>query len=175
MMPPVPPWAVGDTPEPVSLDIDDFVNVSAYVRLEDDCPDIHYGVLDVQVNFHHEGNLMNVYMLHFFALEENYPTCAAVVQGWKDGFAFPPALTKMRVWYRDRWINVCAQQCVAINDRGVSVYGSNKGYRWRMVHHIISFTMNSPCWRSWTAMLLPSRGRQLVGRLSLGLGCDHQE
>ena len=57
MMPPVPPWAVGDTPEPVSLDIDDFVNVSAYVRLEDDCPDIHYGVLDVQVNFHHEGNL----------------------------------------------------------------------------------------------------------------------
>ena len=31
MMPPVPPWAVGNTPEPVSLDIDGFVNVSAYV------------------------------------------------------------------------------------------------------------------------------------------------
>ena len=93
-MPPVPPWAVGNTPEPVSLDIDGFVDVSAYVRLEDRCPDIHYGVLDIQVNFHHEGNLMNVYMLHFFALAENYPRCAAVVQGWKDGFTFPPALTR---------------------------------------------------------------------------------
>ena len=30
------------------------------------------------------------------------------------------------------------QQCLAINDRGVSVYGSNKGYRWRMVHHILN-------------------------------------
>ena len=43
----------------------------------------------------------------------------------------------MRVKYQDRWINVFLQQCVAINDRGVSVYGSNKGYRWRMVHHIL--------------------------------------
>ena len=80
---------------------------------------------------------MNVYMLHFFALAENYPRCSAIVQGWKDGFTFPPALTKMRVLFRDRWINVCTQQCLAINDRGVSVYGSNKGYRWRMVHHIL--------------------------------------
>ena len=136
-MPPMPPWAVGNTPEPVSLDIDGFVDVSAYVRLEETCQDIHYGVLDIQVNFHHEGSLMNVYMLHFFALEENYPRCAAGVQGWKDGFPFPSALTKMRVKYQERWINVCTQQCLAINDRGVSVYGSNKGYRWRMVHHIL--------------------------------------
>ena len=136
-MPPAPPWAVGNAPEPVSLEIDGFVDVSAYVRLEDKWPDIHYGVLDIQVNFHHEGNLMNVYMLHFFALAENYPRCSAIVQGWKDGFTFPPALTKMRVLFRDRWINVCTQQCLAINDRGVSVYGSNKGYRWRMVHHIL--------------------------------------
>ena len=137
MMPPVPPWAVGNTPEPVSLDIDGFVNVSAYVRYEDQCPDIHYGVLGIQVNFHHEGSLMNVYMLHFFALEENHPRCSAVVQGWKDGFPFPSALSKMRVMYQDRWINVCTPQCVAINDRGVSVYGPNKGCRWRMVHHIL--------------------------------------
>ena len=52
MMPPVPPWAVGNTPEPVSLDIDGFVDVSAYVRLEENLADINYGVLDIQVNFH---------------------------------------------------------------------------------------------------------------------------
>ena len=137
MMPPVPPWAVGNTPEPVSLDIDGFVDVSAYVRFEETLPDIQYGVLDIQVNFHHQDNLMNVYFLHFFALAENYPRCAAAVPGWQDGFNFPPALTKMRVQYQERWINVCTQQCVAINDRGISVYGSNKGYRWRLVHHIL--------------------------------------
>ena len=93
------------------LDIDGFIDVSAYVRLEADLPDIHYGVLDIQVNFHHEGSLMNVHMLHFFALAEDYPRCASVVPGWKDGFTFPPALTKMRVQYQDRWINVCTQQC----------------------------------------------------------------
>ena len=135
MMPPVPPWAVGNTPEPVSLDIDGFIDVSAYVRLEEGLSDIKYGVLDIQVNFHHEGSLMNVYLLHFFALAENYGKCAAVVPGWIDGFSFPPALAKIRVRYQERWINVCAQQCVAINDRGISVYGSNKGYRWR--HHIL--------------------------------------
>ena len=102
MMPPVLPWAVGNTPEPVSLDIDAFIDVSAYVRLEEDLSDIQYGVLDIQVNFHHEGSLMNVYLLHFFALAENYGRCAAVVPGWKDGFTFPPALTKMRVKYRER-------------------------------------------------------------------------
>ena len=101
-MPPVLPWAVGNTPEPVSLDIDAFIDVSAYVRLEEDLSDIQYGVLDIQVNFHHEGSLMNVYLLHFFALAENYGRCAAVVPGWKDGFTFPPALTKMRVKYRER-------------------------------------------------------------------------
>ena len=71
MLPPVPPWAVGNTPEPVSLDIDGFIDVVAYVRLEEDLSDIQYGVLDIQVNFHHEGSLMNVYLLHFFALAEN--------------------------------------------------------------------------------------------------------
>ena len=60
MLPPVPPWAVGNTPEPVSLDIDGFIDVVAYVRLEEDLSDIQYGVLDIQVNFHHEGSLMNV-------------------------------------------------------------------------------------------------------------------
>ena len=66
MLPPVPPWAVGNTPEPVSLDVDGFIDVSASVRLEDDLTDIQYGVLDIQVNFHHEGSLMNMYLLHFF-------------------------------------------------------------------------------------------------------------
>ena len=125
------PYAALGIREHARADIDGFVDVSAYVRLEETCPDIHYGVLDIQVNFHHEGSLMSAYMLHFFALEENYPGCGAGVQGWKDGFPFPSALTKMRVKYQERWINVCTQQCLAINDRGVSVYGSNKRYRWR--------------------------------------------
>ena len=162
-MPPLPPWAVGNTPEPVSLDIDGFVDVSAYVRLEATCQDIHYGVLDIQVNFHHEGSLMNVYMLHFFALEENYPRCAAGVQGWKDGFSFPSALTKMRIKYQERWINVCTQQCLAINDRGLVSMAPIKGTggEWSTISSI----MSSPCCRSWLIMLLPSRGHLQDGRL----------
>lgn len=136
-MPPVPPWVVGNTPEPVSLDIDGCVDVTAYVRFEENVGDIDYGVLDVQTTFHHAGSLMNVYIVHCFALAESHPKCSAVVQGWVDGFAFPPPLTKMRAQHQDRWINVFLQQCIAINDRGVSVYEPNKGYRWRMVHHIL--------------------------------------
>ena len=56
------------------------------------------------------------------------------LEGW---LSFPAALSKMRVMYQDRWINVCTPQCVAINDRGVGVYGPNKGRRRRMVHHIL--------------------------------------
>ena len=105
--------------------------------MEERHDDIDYGVLDIQVSFQHEGSHTNVYLLHFFALAENYGKCAAVVPGWMDSFAFPPALAKMRVWYQERWINVCVQHCVAVNDRGISVYGSNKGCRWRLVRHIL--------------------------------------
>ena len=123
------PWAVGNTPEPVSLDIDGFVDVTPYVRFETGHDDIDYGVLDIQVSFQHEGRRTNVYLLHCFALAENYAKYAAVVPGWMDSFDFPPALAKMRVWHQERWINVCVPHCVAVNDRGISVYGSNKGYR----------------------------------------------
>ena len=136
-MPPTPPWAVGSTPEPVSLDVDDFVDVTNYVRFEEQLEDIDYGVLDIQLTFRHEGHLFDVYLVHAFALAETYPKNSSVVPGWMDGFSFPPALTKMRAKYNNCWINVMVQQCVAINDRGVSVYGSNKGYRWRLVHHIL--------------------------------------
>ena len=136
-MPPVPPWAVGKTPEPVSLDIDCFVDVTPYVRFETGHNDIDYGVLDIQVSFQHEGRHTSVYLLHCFALAENYPKCAAVVPGWMDNFDFPPALAKMIARYQERSINVCVPHCVAVNDRGISVYGSNKGYRWRLVRHIL--------------------------------------
>ena len=97
MMPPVPPWAVGNTPEPVSLDIDCFVDVTPYVRFETGHSDIDYGVLDIQASFQNEGRHTSVYLLHCFALAENYPKCAAVVAGWMDNFDFPPALAKMIV------------------------------------------------------------------------------
>ena len=48
MMPPVPPWAAGNVPEPVPLDIDGFVDVSACVRLEE-MSGCSLGVLDIQV------------------------------------------------------------------------------------------------------------------------------
>ena len=136
-MPPVPPWAVGNTPEPVSLDIDCFVDVTPYVRFETGHSDIDYGVLDIQVSFQHEGRHTSVYLLHYFALAENYPKCGAVIAGWVDNFDFPPALAKMIVRYQERTINVCVQYCLAVNDRGISVYGSNEGYRWRLVRHIL--------------------------------------
>ena len=61
-MPPVPPWVVGNTPEPVSLDIDGCVDVTAYVRFEEQVGDIDYGVLDAQTVFHRAGSLMNMYI-----------------------------------------------------------------------------------------------------------------
>ena len=81
MMPPVPPWAVGNTPEPVSLDIDCFVDVTPYVRFETGHSDIDHGVLDIQVCFQHDGRHTSVCLLHCFALAENCPKCSAVVAG----------------------------------------------------------------------------------------------
>ena len=84
-MPPTPPWAVGSTPEPVSLDVDDFVDVTNYVRFEEQLEDIDYGVLDIQLTFRHEGHLFDVYLVHAFALAETYPKkfirCARL-DGW---------------------------------------------------------------------------------------------
>ena len=85
------------------------------------------GVLDIQVSFQHEGRHTNVYLLHCFALAENYAKCSAVVPGWMDSFDFPPALAKMIVRFQERSTDVCVPHCVAVNDRGISVYGSNKG------------------------------------------------
>ena len=66
--------------------------------------DIDYGVLDIQVSFQHEGRHTSVYLLHCFALAENYPKCSSVVPVWMDSFDFPPALAKMIVWHQDRQV-----------------------------------------------------------------------
>ena len=51
----LPPWAAGNTPEPVLLDGDNQVDVTPYVRFETGFENIDYGVLDVQVSFQHDG------------------------------------------------------------------------------------------------------------------------
>ena len=103
---------------------------------------------------------MNVHMLRFFALEENYPRCAAGVQGWKDGFPFPSALTKMRVKYQERWINVACSSVWPSMIGGLVSMAPIKGTggEWSTISSI----MSSPCCRSWLTMLLPSRGH-LIG------------
>ena len=109
MLPPVPPWAAGNTFEPVSLDVGNNVDVTPYVRFEANHSDINYGVLDIQVCFMHERSKTNVY----FALAENYDKNGTLPQGWNDNFPLPSALTKMIVHYQGRTINVCVQNCLA--------------------------------------------------------------
>ena len=145
MMPPVPPWAVGNTPEPVSLDIDCFVDVTPYVRFETGHSDIDYGVLDIQVSFQHEGRHTSVYLLHYFALAENYPKCGAVIAGWVDNFDFPPALAKMIVRYQERTINVCVQYCLAVNDRSSEVPGPFFWRKWQKRDSGFGIRDSGPC------------------------------
>ena len=137
MMPPVPPWVAGNTPEPVSLDVGNQVDVTPYVRFETGHDDINYGVLDIQVCFMHEGRNTNVYLLHYFALAEDYDKNGTLVHGWDENFVFPPALSKMVARYQGRTIYVFVQYCLAVNNKGISVYGSNKGYRRRLIHHVL--------------------------------------
>ena len=50
-------------------------------------------------------------------------------------FFFPPALLKLVVRHNSR--SIFSQQCLAINDKGISVYGPNKGLRRRLIHHLL--------------------------------------
>ena len=134
---PAPPWEAARTPEPVALDEGGQIDVTAYVRFETGFDDIDYGVLDIQVYFRHGKQRVNVYPLHYFALTQEYPKTGRAVEGWAENFAFPPALLKLIVRYEGRTINVFVQHCIAINDKGISIYGPNKGYRRRLIHHVL--------------------------------------
>ena len=48
------------------------IEVSQFVRFEMHFTDIDYGVLDVAVTFHSEGQLVHMYLLHYFALTERH-------------------------------------------------------------------------------------------------------
>ena len=133
----LPPWATGQVPEPVQLDCGNQIDVTPYVRFETGFNDIDYGVLDVEVSFQQEGHPVNMYLLHYFALTERYDKNGTPVDGWLDQFDFPPALLKLVVLYQGRTINLFMQQCLAINDKGVSVYGPNKGLRRRLIYNVI--------------------------------------
>ena len=95
--------------------------------------DIDYGVLDVTVTFHSEGQLVHLYLLHYFALTERHDKNSCLYDGWQDMFDFPPALQKLVVTHQGRTIQLFQQQCIAINDNGISVYGPNKALRRRLV------------------------------------------
>ena len=131
----LPLWATGNAPEPVQLDGDNQTDVTPYVRFETGFNDIDYGVLDAEVSFQQEGHPVNMYLLHYFALTEHYDKNGTPVEGWMEQFSFPPALLKLVVRYQGRTINLFLQQCLAINDKGISVYGPNKGLRRRLIYH----------------------------------------
>ena len=80
---------------------------------------------------------VNMYLMHYFALAEHYDKNGTPVEGWAEHFSFPPALLKLVVRHQSRTINVSVQQCLAINDKGISVYGPNKGLRRRLIYHVL--------------------------------------
>ena len=97
------------------------IEVSQFVRFEMHFTDIDYGVLDVAVTFHSEGQLVHMYLLHYFALTERHDKNSCLYDGWQDMFDFPPALQKLVVTHQGRTIKLFQQQCIAINDKGISV------------------------------------------------------
>lgn len=133
----LPPWATSQLLEPVQLDNGNQIDVTPYVRFETAFDDIDYGVLDVEVAYQQEGHPVHMYLLHYFALTERRDKNGNLCEGWRDQFDFPPALLKLVVIHQERTINLFMQQCLAINDRGINVYGPNKGLRRRLIHHVI--------------------------------------
>ena len=120
---PVPPWEAARAPEPVALDEGGQIDVTAYARFETGFDDIDYGVLDIQVYFRHGAQHVNVYPLALLSrLLRSILRPDRAVEGWAENFAFPPALLKLIVRYEGRTINVFVQHCIAINDKGISVY-----------------------------------------------------
>lgn len=103
--------------EPVSLDEEDRVDVTPYVRFEKGHGDINYGVLGVNVHFTHDQQVVRRYLLHFFPLGQIDQRHKRAIEGWAEGFNFPSALLKLSVFYEDLTIYPFQQHCVAINER----------------------------------------------------------
>ena len=77
----LPPWSPHQLREPVQLDHDGVIDVSQFVRFEMHFKDIDYGVLDVTVTFHSEGQLVHLYLLHYFALTERHDKNSCLYEG----------------------------------------------------------------------------------------------
>ena len=155
-----PPWSPNQSRESVPLDCDSDIDVTQFVRFETLFDDIDYGVLDVVVSFRHEGHLVHMYLLHYFALTERYDKNSSLYEGWKDMFDFPPALLKLVATHQERTIKLFLQQCLAVNDKGISVYGPNKALRRRLIHHAVYH--EKPLFDAWNA-LAPSLSREPLG------------
>ena len=156
----LPPWSPHQLREPVQLDQDGAIDVSQFVRFEMHFQDIDYGVLDVVVTFYCEGQLVHMYLLHYFALTERHDRNSCLYDGWRDMFDFPPALQKLIVTRQGRTIKLFQQQCIAINDKGISVYGPNKALRRRLIHHVVYH--EKPLFDAWQAVA-PSLPREPIG------------
>ena len=65
-------------------------------------------------------------------------------------FDFPPALLKLVATYQERTIKLFLQQCLALNDKGISVYGPNKALRRRLFHHVVYH--EKPLCDAWQAL-----------------------
>ena len=156
----LPPWSPHHLREPVQLDQEGVIDVSQFVRFEMHFTDIDYGVLDVAVTFHSEGQLVHMYLLHYFALAERHDKNSCLYDGWQDMFDFPPALQKLVVTHQGRTIQLFQQQCIAINDKGISVYGPNKALRRRLIHHVVYH--ERPLLEAWQAVA-PSLSREPFG------------
>ena len=137
-----------------------MIDVSQFVRFETQFDDIDCGVLDVVVSFWNEGQLIRMYLLHCFALTERYDKNSSLYAGWQDMFDFPSALLKLVATHQTRPLQLFQQQCIAINDKGISVYGPNKALRRRLIHHVMHH--EKPLFDTWQA-LAPSLTREPIG------------
>ena len=68
-------------PPPVEGTSSTVIDVSQFVRFEMHFKDIDYGVLDVTVTFHSEGQLVHLYLLHYFALTERHDKNSCLYEG----------------------------------------------------------------------------------------------
>ena len=147
----LPPWSPHQLREPVQLDQDGVIDVSQFVRFEMHFKGIDYGVLDVVVSFYCEGQLVHMYLLHYFALTERHDRNSCLYDGWRDMFDFPSALQKLVATHQGRTIKLFQQQCIAINDKGISAQNN---------HHVVYHEKS--LFDAWQAAA-PSLPREPIG------------
>ena len=75
-------------------------------------------------------------------------------------FDFPPAPLKLVATHQERTIKLFLQQCLAVDDKEISVYGPNKALRRRLIHHVAYH--EKPLFDAWNA-LAPSLSREPIG------------